>query len=165
MAQTAEGALKINAKRHGMSVQALRLRLQTESWCFRCLAWKPIADFGIDRTRSNGITRSCRPCTSISRKASYVPTARTFIKGRRFTPPRDGDFRQARRRINYYVETGMLLHPNSIPCIDCGNVWRPGGPRHEYDHHLGYKAEHHDHVEAVCSPCHHRREKERQHAN
>ena len=32
---------------------------------------------------------------------------------------------------------------------------------YEYDHHLGYAAEHHEHhehVEALCSKCHHARE-------
>lgn len=31
----------------------------------------------------------------------------------------------------------------------------------EYDHHLGYAAEHHEDVEAVCTTCHHAREVER----
>jgi hypothetical protein len=33
-------------------------------------------------------------------------------------------------------------------------VWAPGERRHEYDHHLGYAAEHHGDVEAVCTVCH-----------
>lgn len=43
---------------------------------------------------------------------------------------------------------------------EAGSLWREQ-LRHEYDHHLGYGAAHHEHVEAVCSRCHHRRAEER----
>ena len=71
---------------------------------------------------------------------------------------REGDYRQARRRVNYLVDLGLLPRPNNLPCADCGHVWKPGQLRHEYDHHLGYDAQHHEDVEAVCTPCHHDRE-------
>ncbi len=47
------------------------------------------------------------------------------------------------------------------PCADCGHVWAEGERRHEYDHHNGYAAEHQLDVEAVCTVCHHAREKAR----
>lgn len=68
--------------------------------------------------------------------------------------PRDGDKIQARQRINVEVRTGHRAHPNTLPCVDCGHVWRRGERRHEYDHHLGYAAEHHYDVEPVCTMCH-----------
>lgn len=73
-------------------------------------------------------------------------------------PPRDGDRKQARQRINVQVRTGKRPHPNQIPCVDCGHVWEPGERRHEYDHYLGYAAEHHYDVESVCTRCHARRD-------
>jgi hypothetical protein len=60
--------------------------------------------------------------------------------------------------VNYLIEARLLPPPNDRPCADCGHLWVEGGPRHEYDHHLGYTAEHHEDVEAVCSGCHHARE-------
>jgi hypothetical protein len=48
-----------------------------------------------------------------------------------------------------------------LTCIDCGHIWNPGERRHEYDHYLGYDAEHHEHVEPVCSRCHCNREMKR----
>lgn len=69
-------------------------------------------------------------------------------------PPRDGDREQARQRINVEVRTGRRPRPNDLPCAQCGHVWRPGERRHEYDHHLGYSAEHHMDVEPVCTTCH-----------
>jgi len=71
-------------------------------------------------------------------------------------PPRDGDKKQARQRINVLVRTGKIPHPNTLPCVDCGHVWHSAG-RHEYDHHMGYAAEHHYDVEPVCTRCHSRR--------
>lgn len=86
----------------------------------------------------------------------------TDQKARRYgpdpKPARDGDRKQARQRINVEVRTGRRSHPNNLPCADCGRLWSEGGPRHEYDHYLGYAAEHHLHVEAVCVPCHAKRD-------
>ena len=68
--------------------------------------------------------------------------------------PRDGDKVQARQRINVEVRMGRRHHPNTVPCVDCGHVWTEGERRHEYDHHLGYAAEHHYDVQSVCTTCH-----------
>jgi hypothetical protein len=76
-------------------------------------------------------------------------------------PPRDGDKLQARQRINVEVRTGYRPRPDSLPCKDCGDIWEPGKPGHEYDHFLGYAAEHHYDVEAVCTKCQRRRSIER----
>ncbi len=73
-------------------------------------------------------------------------------------PARDGDRKQARQRINVEVRTGYRPHPNDMPCVDCGHVWRDGERRHEYDHHLGYAPEHHLDVVARCTRCHAARE-------
>lgn len=83
----------------------------------------------------------------------------------RFGPPanapRDGDKRQARRRINVEVREGRRPHPNTLPCVDCGHIWSRGERRHEYDHHRGYAAAHHYDVIAVCTRCHHVRDNAR----
>ena len=73
-------------------------------------------------------------------------------------PPRSGDKKQARQRINVDVRTGRRPHPNTLPCVDCGHIWKPGERRHEYDHYLGYDADHHQDVEVVCTTCHARRD-------
>lgn len=72
--------------------------------------------------------------------------------------PRDGDKKQARRKVNLEVRTGRISHPNSLPCVDCGHKWQEGKRRHEYDHHLGYSAQHHFDVEPVCTNCHSKRD-------
>lgn len=71
---------------------------------------------------------------------------------------RDDDRVQARQRVNVEVRTGRRPHPNTLSCVDCGHVWAEGKRRHEYDHHLGYAAEHHLDVEPVCTRCHHARD-------
>lgn len=72
--------------------------------------------------------------------------------GRRFKAARDGDKRQARRRVNHLVAVGVLPKPSAVACVDCEHIG--DDVAHEYDHHLGYFAEHHVHVQAVCKPCH-----------
>lgn len=54
-----------------------------------------------------------------------------------------------------------MPHPNTLPCKDCGHEWREGERRHEYDHYLGYGAEHHYIVESVCTLCHAKRDSAR----
>jgi hypothetical protein len=76
-------------------------------------------------------------------------------------PPRDGDKKQARQRINVEVRCGRRPHPNTLRCVDCGHVHAPGERRHEYDHHLGYSAEHHYEVQPVCTTCHAKRDSAR----
>lgn len=71
---------------------------------------------------------------------------------------RDGDSKQAQRRVNHLVALELIPRPNALLCADCGHEWTLGQLRHEYDHYLGYSAEHHEDVEAVCTPCHHNRE-------
>lgn len=73
-------------------------------------------------------------------------------------PPRDGDKVQARMTIAYEIRIGRRPHPNTLRCVDCQHQWMPGERRHEYDHHLGYAAEHHRDVEPVCTTCHHARD-------
>ena len=75
--------------------------------------------------------------------------------------PRDGDKVQARQRVNVDVRTGRRPHPNDLPCTDCGHIYALGERRHEYDHYLGYAAEHHLDVQAVCSLCHAKRDSAR----
>ncbi len=69
-------------------------------------------------------------------------------------PARDGDKQQARQRINVEVRTGYRAHPNDLACVDCSHVHVQGERRHEYDHYLGYAAEHHGSVQSVCTTCH-----------
>ena len=73
--------------------------------------------------------------------------------------PRDGDKKQARGRVTYLITSGRLPPAKEVPCTDCGHL----GPdsRHSYDHYLGYGADHHEDVQAVCYQCHHERERRR----
>lgn len=86
---------------------------------------------------------------------------RPSVFGPKPAPPRDGDAKQARQRINVLVRTGRIPRPNSLPCKDCGHIWVEGERRHEYDHHHGYGANHHYCVEAVCTLCHAKRDNAR----
>lgn len=158
MAQTQLGADKIAAQKIGVSLDELKRRREIgEKWCFRCRAWHEKTAFGSDVTRRDGLDASCRQSRNEVQRLRYQPRSRA-LRGRSFTPPRDGDKKQARRRINYFVEAGLIPRPCALPCTDCSKEWRPGQDRHEYDHYLGYAAEHHEHVQVVCSGCHHERE-------
>lgn len=153
------GVEKTVAARAGISVEGYRARRAAGlKRCVGCREWKPEASFGSDSTRGDGRDATCRVCRSARGVATYEPRPRP--KGRRYVAPRSGDALQARGRVNHLVRVRILADPNDVPCKDCGH--RVGdGIRHEYDHFLGYAAEHHEHVQAVCAPCHHAREARR----
>lgn len=158
---SAEGALKAAATRAGLGVNEYIDRLNAGLlYCWRCQDWHPADEFAKDASRTSGRAASCRRSANAARRKTYQPRPRPGA-GRRFVPARDGDVLQARRRVNHLVDVGLLPDPNDMPCTDCGHVCTEGGKRHEYDHHLGYEAEHHEDVEAVCTTCHHAREEAR----
>jgi hypothetical protein len=162
MAQTHEGAIKTAAKHAGIPVDEYRRRIAAGlKKCTECREWKPTDDFAIDRSRSDGLLARCRSCSSARGKRAYVPRKSPGVRGSRRVPLRDGDRRQARRRVNYLVEQGLIPRPGALPCTDCGHRVGDTARRHEYDHHLGYAPEHHERVEAVCSVCHGAREAKR----
>ena len=158
MPQTSQGALKVLAKKRGMSVEALQQRLETESFCFMCEQWKERGQFDIDRSRSNGVARACKVCKHGKHRATYIKKGFPRRYGPAADAPRDGDKKQARHRVNLHVDHGWIPDPNALPCTDCGHEYA-GDKRHEYDHYLGYDAEHHLDVQVVCSTCHHARER------
>jgi hypothetical protein len=160
MAQTPEGALKVAAKKAGVSVEEYRRRQASGlKHCVRCRGWHELSAFGRDRTRHDGLAPSCRESIGKWNRERYSPKARTKPPGPPPNPPRDGDKLQARQRVNVLVRTGKLVNPNEIGCVECGHMG--DDRRHEYDHYLGYAAEHHLDVEVVCSVCHSRRQVER----
>lgn len=106
--------------------------------------------------RQRGVPKSDK-----HREALRAASLARVIPGARRVAARDGDVRQANDRVHTLIRRGFLPHPKTLPCTDCGQVWMPGLSRHEYDHYLGYAAEHHETVQPVCSKCHHAREKAR----
>nr|WP_230949513.1 hypothetical protein [Burkholderia stagnalis] len=84
---------------------------------------------------------------------------RDSVDGQRKMHVAGGGKRQARQRIE--ARTGERPHPHCLPCTDCGHLYALGERRHEYDHHLGYAAEHHLDVQAVCTLCHAKRDSAR----
>lgn len=155
---SAEGALKAAATRAGVGVNEYIDRLNKGLlYCWRCQDWHRAEAFGKDSSRWSGRASSCRESRGAAARKAYQPRPRPAA-GRRYAEARDGDQRQARGRVNHLVNVGILPDPNDVPCADCGHIHGPGERRHEYDHHLGYAAEHHEDVEAVCTTCHHARE-------
>lgn len=100
----------------------------------------------------------CKSCRNRYQRTRYQKKGPPLHSGPRPNPPRSGDKQQARQRINVEVRTGRRPRANALPCVDCGHIWSPGERRHEYDHYLGYDAEHHYHVQAVCTVCHSKRD-------
>lgn len=164
------GAVKTAAKRIGVPLSEYENRVRSGlKYCTTCKRWHERSAFGVDATRYDGLDPHCLKSRHTGRPRGWSARPKinplTGRPGPVPKPRRDGDKKQARARVNVLVRRGELPRPNDVPCVDCGHEWSPGERRHEYDHHRGYAAEHHLDVEAVCSTCHHRREKGRSGAN
>ena len=162
--QTKAGGLKIAAARSGVSVEEWQRRTAAGlKWCVNCREWQPRTTFKVDRSRADGLVPSCAESRNRRARELRVPVPAEDRKPMGPPPmaPRDDDKAQARQRINVEVRTGRRPRPNTLPCTDCGHVWKPGERRHEYDHYLGYAAEHHYDVQPVCTLCHHKRDNKR----
>jgi len=147
-----EGSLTTAAKKIGCSRETyLSNRTDWLKWCWSCGEWHEKGRFGRDSSRSDELASICREAASRKQKQGYTPKPRPEC-GRRRKEARDGDKRQANSRVNYLVSIGKLPDPSSIPCSDCNHVGMDVD--HEYDHFLGYSAEHQEHVQAVCTKCH-----------
>ena len=157
MAQTKYGARLVAAQKIGISLLAYDTMVSCDfKWCYKCREWVLISNFGIDNSRYDKLSSKCKNCTKQTYKDSYVSKPKTFSNGRKFVKSRSGDKKQARRRINYLVESNLIPNPNDLPCVDCNHAF-DNKKRHEYDHYLGYGEQNHETVEVVCSSCHHRR--------
>jgi hypothetical protein len=132
----------------------------TTKRCAKCGEVKEHASFARDASRADGLTYWCQHCRNNRARTNYTPKP-----GERFgpkpAPARSGDKRQARKRVNQLVKAGKIPHPKALPCHDCGHIFAIGERRHEYDHYLGYSAEHHRDVQPVCTSCHAQRERRR----
>lgn len=150
---SAQGSVKTAAKRLGIPLEEYIAHLTAnEKWCRACQDWHPATDFAIDRSRGDGRVTLCREAANSQRRADYEPSPGP-TPGRRFVPARDGDKVQARRRVNYLVDIGLLPNPNGLPCNGCGH--KGDDRRHEYHHHEGYTPDSHEKVVALCTTCHH----------
>lgn len=148
------------ARKLGLSLAEYRARIARGlKHCLLCREWHPRGEFGTDLSRYDGLTSSCRGARNARQRQDYAPRPRP-PKGRFYAQPREQDRTQARHRVNYYITAGLLSVPNDLPCTDCGHEY-DGVRRHEYDHYLGYAAEHHLDVQVVCSRCHHARTESR----
>lgn len=125
--------------------------------CSNCGDYKPRSEFGRDRSRPDGLTYWCRGCKNARSRERYVKKGHPGRRGW-LAPVRDGDKKQARRRVNYLVEQGLIPHPDDVPCADCVDMLLTPGGRHEYDHARGYDGKNQLYVEAVCQRCHRNRE-------
>jgi hypothetical protein len=160
VAQTHDGAMKTAAKCAGILVEDFLARQANgQKWCVLDRVWHPFADFGTDAFRYDGLFSSCRAARVAQRAAVPKRPRAQPERGRSYVAARDGDKFQARGRVNHLVRMELIPDPDDLPCADCGHGG--DGRRHEYDHHLGYAAENHERVEAVCTLCHAARERSR----
>jgi 5-methylcytosine-specific restriction endonuclease McrA len=71
MAQTKLGAIKVRAKKLGMSVEEYRAKQDAGlKFCYSCEEWKPLTSFGKDVTRYDGLSPKCLDCWHVKIRVS-----------------------------------------------------------------------------------------------
>lgn len=143
-----EGTIKVAAGRCGLSLKEYVARIADGlKRCTICAEWLPVENFYKDRSRSDGLAAQCKTCKKV------IWRRKSMMRGPSRIEPREGDAKQARRRINADVEKRLRPNPNDLYCALCGH--KGDDKRHEYHHHMGYGNDHHNDVLPLCSTCHH----------
>lgn len=141
------GVMKVAAKRIGLSIEEYQENIDNGlKYCYACQSWNKKSKHGVDYSRGDGLTATCKPCRK--KQAQKRPKRKQ---------PKEQT--RAHRLIQMRVLRGTMPKPDSLPCNDCGHIG--DDRRHEYDHYLGYDGKNKERVQAVCSICHARRHKER----
>ncbi len=133
----------------------------TDATCSACHLLKPLSAFARDTSRPRGHSYVCNECRNATARARYTKKPIRSRRGTLLVPTRDGDKKQARRRVNHLVESGQLPRPGDVGCMDCGDAQGFSAARHEYDHARGYDGTNQLYVEPVCTHCHRLREEAR----
>lgn len=82
---TKEGAIKIAAKKLGITPQAYQARLDAgEKWCSKGKHWQPVSHFNKDSTRGDGLASLCITHSRVAVRKSTKGRVSNF-KGRRHT--------------------------------------------------------------------------------
>jgi 5-methylcytosine-specific restriction endonuclease McrA len=93
---SAIGVAKVTAARLGISLEDYQGRLVAgEKWCMRCDRWRPLGDFGADRSRGDGRASTCHECRRVKVRKTTKGRVSTF-KGHKHTPEAIEAMRQAR---------------------------------------------------------------------
>ena len=138
---SAEGALKAAAARTGYTVTEYLDKLNAGlRWCFRDQDWEPVANFGKDTSRSDGIARSCLRSRRVKKRMRRILAA-----------PSAKVHNQATNAVRVAIARGELPRPGDAQCADCGRAAQ------QYHHHLGYDQPHWLDVIALCRSCHQKR--------
>ena len=86
MAQTPEGALKIAAKKAGLTIDEYSaMRAAGLKKCTGCKQWHDVATFNVDATRTDGLSAKGRCCSRVAVRQSRAGKVSAF-KGRTHTP-------------------------------------------------------------------------------
>ena len=153
MAGTAAGRLKQKAIKAGLSVEEYLRRTDAGlKRCSACHQWKMAKDdFARNPAMRDGRANACKECSNHWHRRHYTP-APPRSKGKFRSAPRDGDSGQAKHRVNYRVDIGLLPPADSLPCSRCGHIG--SDKKHNYHHDQGYQANHHLSVIVLCVGCH-----------
>lgn len=86
MAGNQVGAFKGTAKRLGITLEEYLAHTQSgEKWCYKCVSWKPIGDFVLDRSRRDGHKAKCGTCDRVKVRVNRKGEPSPF-KGKTHTP-------------------------------------------------------------------------------
>lgn len=129
------GVEKVAAGRLGLTLEQYQAQVQKGlKWCFKCKAWKPIANFGKDISRGDGKKAKCKACEYQKKVKLLSPETKAVQAA-------------ASNAVRTAVRGGDLPKVTSLFC-KCGE------PAKHYHHSKGYETEHWLEVEPLCRSCH-----------
>jgi hypothetical protein len=89
--------------------------MQKMKKCYKCKRSRPLAYFGKNRVRKDGLQSSCKDCQSNTNRLYYKNNRKKFMKL--------VGINKRRRALNNY--TRLVTEYLNKPCIDCNKVYHP----------------------------------------
>jgi hypothetical protein len=94
MAQTKDGAMKVAAKKAGLSIEEYLDKVESGfKRCTCCKTWKLLDSFGTDRTRNDGKGATCFDCRRVKNPYASLRGRESTFKGKTHTE-------EARRKMS-----------------------------------------------------------------
>jgi len=101
---------RVAARRAGVSVGEYRQRVeQGQKYCWRCRSWRARSDYGVDRSRWDGLSAICTPCRRPLKQLKLINETPAEYARRRYAT--DADFRARRRQHSHSRKRGIAPMP------------------------------------------------------
>jgi len=143
MAQTPEGAVKIAAKKAGLTVEEYRARLDDGlKKCTKCKEWRGTGEFNKDSSRWDNLSPSCHNCIRVNDPYATARGRPSTFKGKKHTPESRANMRRAHKGKPSPMDGKRHTLESRRKMSESAKKRGIKGPKHPRYQHGGFQVKH-----------------------